>query len=140
MNNSLKSRRALSRGGESYALAHYYLKYVQLICRIRSIANVAIVLKWSHMNSIPKSVQNVLWSYDVNKIDLLVHKKLIIAQVLNFGTKEATDWLFRTYTVDEIRKIAEMIPSGQWDRKSLALWSLYLRINPKPKLERVMNG
>lgn len=89
---------------------------------------------------LPKSVENVLWSYDLNKIDLEVHKKLIITQVLNFGTKEATDWLFRIYNFDEIRKVAEMIPSGQWDRKSLALWSLYLGIEPKSKLERVMHG
>lgn len=89
---------------------------------------------------LPQSVQNVLWSYDINKIDLEVHKKLIIAQVLNFGTKEATDWLFRTYGINEIRNIAEMIPSGQWDKKSLALWSLYLGIKPKSKLERVLHG
>ncbi|MEI8143260.1 MAG: hypothetical protein WCG48_01430 [Candidatus Berkelbacteria bacterium] len=89
---------------------------------------------------LPKSVENVLWSYDVNKIDFDNHKKLIVAQVLNFGTKEATDWLFRTYGIDQIRKVAEIIPMGQWDRKSLALWSLCLDIDPKPKLERVTNG
>lgn len=86
---------------------------------------------------LPKSVKNVLWSYDIDKINFDLHKKLIITQVLNFGTKEATDWLFGLYSLDEIRKVAEQIPSGQWDRKSLALWSLYLNIRPKPKLERV---
>ena len=86
---------------------------------------------------LPKSVKNVLWSYDTNRINFDLHKKLIIAQVLNFGTKEATDWLFELYGPDEIRKMAEQIPSGQWDRKSLALWSLYLNIRPKSKLERV---
>ena len=89
---------------------------------------------------LPKSVKNVLWSYDVNKIDLYLHKKLIISQVLNFGTRHATDWLFKTYELEEIRKIAEQIPIGQWDRKSLALWALYLGIKPKSKLERVLNG
>jgi len=89
---------------------------------------------------LPKSVESVLWSYDVNKIDLSLHKKLIISQVLNFGTRAATDWLFKTYELEEIRKIAEQIPIGQWDRKSLALWALYLGIKPKSKLERVLNG
>jgi len=89
---------------------------------------------------LPKSVESVLWSYDVNKIDLYLHKKLIISQVLNFGTRAATDWLFKTYELEEIRKIAEQIPIGQWDRKSLALWALYLGIKPKSKLERVLNG
>lgn len=89
---------------------------------------------------LPKSVANTLWSYDINKIDLNVHKKLIISQVLNYGTKEATDWLFQTYDLNDIRKNADQIPSGQWDKKSLALWSLYLGIHPKPRLERIMNG
>lgn len=88
---------------------------------------------------LPKSVKNVLWSYDANKIDLYANKKLIIGQVLNFGTAEATKWLFGSYKFDEIRDIAEQIPSGQWDRKSLALWSLYLGIRPKSKLEKVLN-
>lgn len=89
---------------------------------------------------IPKSVENVLWSYDIDKIDLELHKKLIIGQVLNYGTKKASDWLFSNYSLDEIRKNAEIIPAGQWDKKSLALWSLYLNIKPKDKLERVLNG
>jgi hypothetical protein len=89
---------------------------------------------------LPKSVENVLWSYDVNKIDQYLHKKLIISQVLNFGTKDATDWLFKTYELEDIRKTAEQIPIGQWDRKSLALWVLFLGIKPKSKLERVLNG
>ena len=88
---------------------------------------------------LPESVKNVLWSYDVNKIDFVLHKKLIISQVLNFGTKDATDWLFRTYNLEEIRRTAEQIPIGQWDRKSLALWMLYLGIKPKLKMERVLN-
>lgn len=92
------------------------------------------------MEKFPKSVENVLWSYNIDKIDLDLHKKLIIAQVLNYGTKEATDWLFRTYNLGEIREVSESIPAGQWGKKSLALWSLYLNIKPKSKFERVLHG
>jgi len=90
-------------------------------------------------NKLPKSVESVLWSYDVNKIDFGLHKKLIISQVLNYGTSDATDWLFKTYELKEIRKVAAQIPLGQWDKKSLALWELYLGIKPKPKHESVLN-
>lgn len=89
---------------------------------------------------LPISVKNVLWSYDVDKIDFSLNKKLVIGQVLNFGTEKATKWLFRNYKLNEIRNTAEQIPSGQWDRKSLALWSLYLDIKPKSKIEKVLNG
>ena len=87
--------------------------------------------------SLPRSVANTLWSYDLSKIDISKHKNLIIAQVLNYGNKEATDWLFKTYGQDLIRKSASRISSGQWDKKSLALWSLYLNIHPQSKRERV---
>jgi hypothetical protein len=91
-------------------------------------------------NKLPKAVESVLWSYDIDKIDFNMHKKLIISQVLNYGTSDATDWLFTAYERKEIRKVAEQIPLGQWDKKSLALWALYLDIKPKPKQERVLNG
>ena len=90
--------------------------------------------------TIPQSVRAVLWSYDLSKIDLVMHKKLIVVQVLNFGSKEATDWLFKTYPKDEIIKIATLISLDQWDKKSLALWSLYLGINPVSRAERIIHA
>lgn len=86
---------------------------------------------------IPDSVKAILWSYDLNKIDFAKHKKLIITQVLNYGSCNATDWLFRTYSKDEIIQVASMIPVGQWDEKSLALWSLCLEIKPISRAERI---
>lgn len=91
-------------------------------------------------NKLPKPVENVLWSYDLSQIDVNRNKKLIITQVLNFGTKEATDWMFKKYTIGDIRKIAEQIPLGQWEKKSLALWSYYLGIKLISKSERVLHG
>lgn len=89
---------------------------------------------------IPQSVAAVLWSYDLNKIDLKAHQKLIIAQVLNFGSEEATDWLFKTYSKDEIIQAASSIPLGQWNEKSLALWSLSLGIRPTARAERILHA
>lgn len=88
---------------------------------------------------LPKSVESVLWSYNIDEIDIFTHKKLIITQVLNFGTVEATNWLFKTYSINEIYQMAQQIPLGQWEKKSLALWSLYLGIKPVNKSEKVLN-
>jgi hypothetical protein len=88
---------------------------------------------------LPKSVKAVLWSYNVDKINPKLQEKLIVAQVLNYGTKEATDWLFNHYGKDEVRRIASLIPKGQWDKKSLALWSIVLGIDPKSKKTRVLS-
>lgn len=79
---------------------------------------------------IPDSLKPYFWSYDTKYLDLKKHKKLIISQLLNFGSKQATDWLFSTYSKDEIKQTAAEIPSDQWDKKSLRFWSLILNIHP----------
>lgn len=88
---------------------------------------------WFRKNVLPDSVKQVLWSYDTTRIDLQRHRRLMVAQVLNYGNREATDWLFKQYGQDEVANIARTIPLGQWDKKSLALWSLILSINPTTK-------
>lgn len=82
---------------------------------------------------LPSSVRQTLWSYDVNKVDLQKDKRLIIQQVLNYGTKEATDWLFTTYEKDEIAKVAQTISKGTWNKMSLGFWSLILGIKPNER-------
>jgi hypothetical protein len=89
---------------------------------------------------LPQAVKTVLWSYNTNKIDLQKHSQLIVSQVLNFGTKEATDWLFKYYGKVRVSEIANTIPFGQWDKKSLALWSLNLKFTTKERSQRVLNG
>lgn len=78
-----------------------------------------------------KDVIAVLWSYDPRGIDPEKHQKTIIIQVLNWGTKKATDWLFKYYGKKQVAKIASTIPVSEWDKKSLALWKIVLNIKPR---------
>jgi len=85
-------------------------------------------------NDFPQPVKAVLWSYDINHIEVQKHKKIIISQVLNFGSKEAIEWLFKQYDFTLVEKIANTIPLFQWNKKSLSLWKLVLSINPKDRM------
>ena len=89
---------------------------------------------------LPRGVRAVLWSYDPDRLDLSLHKRLIISQVLNFGTEEATAWLFQNYGAKTVIAESNQIPLGQWDRKSLSLWSLVLGITPTAKSLRVQTA
>ena len=80
---------------------------------------------------IPDFLRPYLWSYDIKTLDLKKHKRTIIFQVLNFGSKRATDWLFSTYSKGEIAEVANSIPQTEWNKKSLGLWSVILGINPR---------
>ena len=42
-------------------------------------------------NDLPQSIKAVLWSYELDHIEIQKHKKVIIFQVLNFGSEEAID-------------------------------------------------
>lgn len=45
----------------------------------------------------PKSLQGVLWSVPVSKLDLERDKAYIINQILAFGVLDELRWLFKTY-------------------------------------------
>ncbi len=74
-------------------------------------------------NVIPDYIKPFLWSYDFSKIDIDKDKKRIITNVLNYGTKEATDWLFSVYDKDDITEAIVNPFSGEWDKKSIHFWS-----------------
>ena len=80
------------------------------------------------MNNIPDFVKPFLWSYDFSKIDTQKDKKRIITNVLNLGTKEATDWLFSIYDKSEIAEAIKNPFVGEWNRKSLHFWSFILGV------------
>ncbi|NCO88728.1 hypothetical protein AUK04_00370 [Candidatus Roizmanbacteria bacterium CG2_30_33_16] len=82
----------------------------------------------------PPSVNSVLWSYNLNEINVQKDKKIIISQVLNFGSEEAIKWLFKQYGFATVEQVANTIPLFQWNKKSLSLWKTILSINPKKRI------
>ena len=79
---------------------------------------------------IPSYIHPFLWSYNISQLDLSRDKKRIITNVLNLGTFEATRWLFKTYSHNDLENaIINPLP-GEWSKKSLNFWSLVLDIKP----------
>ena len=87
---------------------------------------------------IPKFVQPFLWSYDTSVLDLARDKRRIITNVLNLGTKEATDWLFKTYTKEDIKDCLTHPMSGEWNNKSIVFWSLLMDVEPGQVNKRIL--
>ena len=84
------------------------------------------------MNTLPQEVKACLWSYDTDRIDLENpdHRKRVIENVLNYGTKAAVDWLRAHFPKEEIADVIRQSSISMWDKKSLALWSLVFRVVP----------
>lgn len=79
----------------------------------------------------PPAVRACLWSYDQVALNLVRDQTLIITNVLNFGTKEATDWLFAQYTATQIASVVRTPLPGRWDKRSITLWSLVFGVTPE---------
>lgn len=62
-------------------------------------------MKKASKKKIPKRLQAVLWSTNVDLLDLKRHKEYIIHQVLSYGRLEDIRWLFRTYKKESIIKV-----------------------------------
>ncbi len=80
---------------------------------------------------IPDFLRPFLWSYDLSRLDLNKHKSIIIKNILDFGTVQATDWLKDVYTTEEIKKNIQDSYSSDWSKKSLNFWSLIYDVVPK---------
>ncbi len=82
-------------------------------------------------NNIPDFLQPFLWSYDLSKMDMKRHKKLIVKNILDFGTAEAIDWLKENYTESEIKEAIAQTTQAEWGKKSIHLWSFIYNSFPK---------
>jgi hypothetical protein len=73
---------------------------------------------------IPNFLRPFLWSYDLKKLDLEKNKEKIIFNILNFGNKKATDWLFKVYPKKEIIQTFKKIKPRLWQRRSYNFWKI----------------
>lgn len=95
-------------------------------------------MKTSENPSFPPSVRACLWSYDLESLDVRAHQSLIITQTLNYGSKEATDWLQEHYTEQEIRSVVHHPIPGMWNKKSLNFWSVVYDIQPEKTMRSIL--
>jgi len=83
---------------------------------------------------IPKKMQWLLWSYDIDSLDLEGDKDYIITQVLNYGTWEDLKWLFKVYSEREIKNVVKKPARGLWFRDVLNFWNLMLNLKLKKRV------
>ena len=86
------------------------------------------------IKKVPKQFQRVLWSYNINKMDLEEDKKEIITQVLNYGTWENLKLLYKLYSEKEIKEIVRNPRRGVWFKKVLNFWTTIFNIQLKKEV------
>ena len=84
---------------------------------------------------IPQFVKACLWSYDTEMMDFSLpsHRRILIQNILNRGTSDAVSWLKEHFSEDQITEVIKESSNSNWNKKSLALWSLIYNISPVKK-------
>ncbi len=89
------------------------------------------IFKKKKTQSLPSFLRPFLWSYDLEKMDKEKHKQIIIKNILDSGTKQAIDWLRENYSKKEIQEAIKNSVKSDWSKKSINLWSLVYKVEPK---------
>ncbi|MBU4480042.1 hypothetical protein KKG48_01180 [Patescibacteria group bacterium] len=82
------------------------------------------------------SLKPFLWSYNTNEMDFYRDKRRIITNVLNLGTKKATDLIFKIYDENSLKEVVANPLPGEWNKKSLNYWQLIFNIENPKELKR----
>lgn len=69
------------------------------------------------MTNPPKHLQGILWSTDINDLDLERDKWYIIHQVLIYGSFSDINWLFKTYSKRDVINLFVNRPSQTYPKK-----------------------
>lgn len=87
-------------------------------------------------NKLPKFLQSVLWSYNLNKMNLKEDKEIIITRVLNYGDWKDLKWLYSVYTENDIKKIILHARRGMWFKKVINFWEIVLNLHIPKKIKQ----
>jgi len=77
---------------------------------------------------IAEDLRPFFWETDLSKISIEENKQYIIERILELGDRKAVQWLFSTFSLDEIKKTIE--ESKSISKKSLNFWSIILEDQP----------
>lgn len=72
--------------------------------------------------ALPEFLQPCLASYDLSKMDANESKETIITSILNKGDDKDIQWLFQTYSAEEIKEVIKAPLRGMWLKQTLDYW------------------
>lgn len=89
--------------------------------------------------ALPKFLQPCFPSYDVRTLDKTRDRRLIIREILNFGTEKELRWLAKNYSPKDLRRVILKPDRGGWLREVLIYWQKILRLKiPKKDFQEAV--
>ncbi len=81
-------------------------------------------------SKIPIKLKPLFWSYEFSSLCLEKNKRLIVKQILNYGTIEDWRWLVKVYGKKTIQETITTLYESELNRRSLKLAQLLFKAKP----------
>lgn len=78
--------------------------------------------------ALPKFLQPCFPSYNLKSLDKNRDKKLIITEILNFGTEKDLIWLTKNYSKEDLKNVVVKPDKGVWLKDVLLYWQKILNL------------
>ncbi len=75
---------------------------------------------------IPENFTAFFWDVHIKELDLAAHRRFIIERLLNEGDHHTLQWLFRTYSMDDI--LLTIQSSRNLSLKTARYWQIYFNL------------
>ncbi|WP_039944551.1 DUF6922 domain-containing protein [Thermicanus aegyptius] len=75
---------------------------------------------------VPVDFSPFFWDVHLEDLDPAIHSRFIIERLLNEGDHHTLHWLFKTYSMDEIRHVIQT--SRNLSRKTARYWPYYFNL------------
>ncbi|TSC93196.1 MAG: hypothetical protein CEN89_206 [Candidatus Berkelbacteria bacterium Licking1014_7] len=84
-------------------------------------------------NKFPKFLKRYFWDTDFSLLDRQKNQKYIIERILDWGDEQGIEWLFQTYSSQEIKAV--VLTSRELFKKSINFWGIILELGEKWRKE-----
>jgi len=74
-----------------------------------------------------KLLKPLFWDTDINKLDVMKHKRYTIERILQFGLAEYVRWMLKHFEKEDIKETVKK--SKVIDKKTANYWSIHYGIN-----------
>lgn len=80
------------------------------------------------IKKLPENLRPLFWSYVFEDLDIETNKRLIVVQIINYGSWSAWKWLVKTYGKNDLREFIERVPATEFRPGALMVVSLLLSV------------
>ncbi|MEX2405619.1 MAG: hypothetical protein WD579_03400 [Candidatus Paceibacterota bacterium] len=86
--------------------------------------------------TLPERLRPLFWSYVFESINIQKNKRLIIKQVLNYGTLTDWKWMVSTYGREEVQRVVSSLAESELKPPTKLLAEVMFNTTPRHALRR----